>query len=342
MGAAIRTGTHERGLTLIELMIAITLGMIISGSILTVYVNTSRNFALDGSHARMQENARYALRVLGEDLVMADFWGQVISTDTITTALAPTPGDCGDAPSLFVPDTALLFNNYHESPPVAQFAPCATVTANRQGDSDVLVIKRVAGTPTASVFVDTADTDGDGNTTEVLSVGTGSLVNEMVYLRTNGTTGSLIDDAAPANPPTVGWADWRYIPRLYFVRDFFVAAGDNTPTLCRLDLDDDDLDDLMCVAEGIEDLHLEFGIDTDIDGDPDFYTAIPTAAEMPAAVTARIHVLARSLEQIPFYTNSKAYQLGDKAIAAINDGFIRKVFSTTVALRNSAQRNVFN
>jgi type IV pilus assembly protein PilW len=327
---------------MVELMVALAIGMVVSGSILAVYINTSRNFAMDERYSRMQENARYALRVLGEDMVMADFWGKLISTDTVSTALSATAGDCGDAPDLFDADTALLFNNGHDAGAVAHFAPCATVSGTRQGNSDVLVIKRVEGSPTAMSFVDAADTDGDGNTAEIITTGTGALQNGTVYLRTNGTDGSLIDDARAANPPAVGWSDWLYRPRLYYVRDHFDTAGDGIPALCRIDIDDTELDEQSCLAEGIEDLHVEFGIDTDLDGDANRYTSTPTVAEMESAVSARIHLLVRSTDPVPFYTNSKSYQLGDAAVPAANDSFLRNVFSTTVALRNPLSRNLFN
>jgi len=333
---------RQRGMSLIELMIALAIGLVISASVLTVYVNTSRNFALDERYGRMQENARYALRVLGEDLVMADFWGQLVSTDAITTGLTVSLGDCGNAPAVFDADTALLFNNHHDAGATAHFAPCATVSASRQGASDVVAIKRVAGSPTAQVFVDAADTDGDGDTAETISTGIASLDNGSVYLRTNGVSGSLLDNASGGNPPPVGWADWRYLPRIYFVRNHFQSPGDNVPALCRLDLDDDELDELSCLAEGVEDMHLEFGLDTDADGDANRFTATPTAAELETAVSVRVHLLVRSSQPVPFYTNSKSFRLGGAVIPAANDGFLRSVYSTTVAIRNSANRNVFN
>ncbi len=332
----------ERGLSLVELMIAITIGLLITASILTVYVNSSRNFAIDERYSRMQENARYALRVLGEDLVMSDFWGQMISTDTITTTLSVTPGDCGDDPEILSAHNALMFNNRHDAGATEHFAECAAVSAQRQGDSDVILVKRVEGTPSARAFVDVNDTDGDGDTAEVITTGASTLENGTVYLRTNGVSGSLIDNASSANPPTEGWSDWRLRSRIYFVRNHFSTVGDGIPSLCRLDLDDTDLDALSCLAQGIEDMHLEFGVDTDQDGTANRYTATPSTAEMETVVSARIHILARSDQPVPYYTNTKSFQLGGVAIPAANDGFLRNVFSTTVALRNTASRNLFN
>jgi type IV pilus assembly protein PilW len=81
-------------------------------------------------------------------------------------------------------------------------------------------------------------------------------------------------------------------------------------------------------------MQTEFGVDGDGDFVADYYTAAPTAAEIGDAVSARIYVLARSISEVPDYVNDKTYRLGAKVIAAANDGFYRRVFSTTVLLRN--------
>jgi type IV pilus assembly protein PilW len=332
----------QHGLTLVELMIALVLGLLVSAGVLGAYLSTARVFSQNERYAFMQESARYALRAAAEDLAMADFWGQVLSVDTISTGLSASTGSCDDGIDLFDPATALLFNNYHASPTTTQFTPCTAVTNNRMGGSDVLVVKRVSGSPTSRTFVDVNDDDGDGNTAETLTTGAADLESNTVYLRSNGTTGRLIDDASSGNPPAVGESDWRYLPRVYFVRDYYQTAGDGIPALCRMDITDDQLAPPQCLAEGVEDMHLQFGLDTDSDGVANRYTATPTAAEMEAVITARVYLLVRSVDADPLYTNSKSYLLGDVAIPAANDGFYRRVFQTTVALRNPINLGLIN
>jgi type IV pilus assembly protein PilW len=335
-------GASQRGLTLVELMIAMTLGLMIVGSVLGVYVGASRNLSQNDRHARMQENARYALRAIAEDVVMAGFWGQVLDATDVGTALAPTAGDCGDAIAVFDASTALLANNYHESPAATQFTPCAAIDGVRQAGTDILAIKRVAGAVTASTGTDVDDVDGDGDTIEIVTTGASDLIDEEVYLRTNGTSGQLVDDASSLNPPAAGERDWRYIPRIYFVRSYYEAVGDGIPALCRFELDETSLADSTCLAEGIEDLHLQFGVDDDGDGVPNRYISTPSAAEIDTAIAARIFVLARSSEPDPHYVNTKDYNLGGTAVPAAGDGHYRQVFGTTVSLRNVANRSRMN
>ena len=330
----------QRGLTLIELMLGITLGMLISSVVLSLYINTSRSLAQNERYAWMQENARFVLKILSEDLSMADFWGRVIATDVLGTSVSSPAGDCGVDIDVFNGNTAILINNYHAIPVSAHFTPCPAISNDIRPTTDVLALKRVEGSSTASTFVDAADVDNDSDTTEILTLGASDLINGAVYLRSTSNTGSFIDDASSSNPPGTGQSDWRYIPRIYFVRKYYENPADQIPALCRVVISGVGMTDTECIAEGIEDFHVQFGVDTDQDGIANVYTSTPTLAEMENAVSARVYLLARSIEADPHFTNNTQYVLGDSVVAAANDGFYRRVYSTTVSLRNTVARSL--
>jgi type IV pilus assembly protein PilW len=330
----------QRGLTLIELMLGVALGFLVSGIVLSLYINTSRSLAQNERYAWMQENARFALKALSEDLTMADFWGRVIATDVIGTNVTSPTGDCGVDIDIFNGNTATLVNNYHASPASTQFTPCAALTTDVRPNTDLLALKRVEGSSTASTFIDAADIDGDSDTTEILTLGASDLSNGVVYLRSTGSAGTFIDDASPSNPPGTGQSDWRYMPRIYFVRDYYESAGDQIPALCRLAISGVGLTTTECIAEGIEDFHIQFGIDTDKNTIANIYTSTPTLSEMENAVSARVYLLARSIDADPHFTNDTQYVLGDSIIPAANDGFYRRVYSTTILLRNTVARSL--
>ena len=89
-----------------------------------------------------------------------------------------------------------------------------------------------------------------------------------------------------------------------------------------------------CLAEGVEQIHVEFGIDTDNDGVANQYLSDITAAQADTTVSARVFMLVRSSLDLD-YTNDKTYNLGHlAAIGPFNDNYYRRVYSTTVALRN--------
>ncbi|MCH9674692.1 MAG: PilW family protein [Gammaproteobacteria bacterium] len=332
---------NELGLTLVEVMVSLVLGSMVTVAVLSTYITVSRNYSQDERYAYMQENGRYALRILTEDLSLADFWGQIVSTDTISTALSPTSGSCGDVTGVFSASDAVRIVNNHVSPAFSHVTSCALVSTNHVANTNVLVIKRVAGSATAETGPDVNDIDNDSNTSEIVTIGASSLSAGTVYLRSNGTVGSLINTASSANPPGNGEGDWQYLPRIYFVRDYLETVGDGIPALCRVALANSTLNDVQCVAEGVEDLHFEYGIDTDDDAVPNIYTTTPTAANMDGLVAVRVHLLMRSAEPDPNYVNNKTYQFGDATHSAKNDGFYRRVYTSTVMVRNSVGRKQF-
>ena len=331
---------RQRGVTLIELMLGVTLGFLVSGVVLSLYINTSRSLAQNERYAWMQENARFSLKTLSEDLGMADFWGQVIATDVISTNVTPPVGDCGVDIDAFNGIAAIMANNYHASPASTQFTPCAALTANMRPNTDMLALKRVEGSSTASTFVDVADVDNDSDTTEILTLGASNLVDGEVYLRSTRSVGTFVDDASSSNPPGTGETDWRYIPRVYFIRDHYETPGDGIPALCRLVISGIGLTTTECIAEGIEDFHVQYGIDTDRNGIANIYTSTPTLSEMENAVSSRVYLLARSISTDPHFTNDTQYMLGDATIPAANDGYYRRVYSTTISLRNTIARSL--
>jgi type IV pilus assembly protein PilW len=126
---------------------------------------------------------------------------------------------------------------------------------------------------------------------------------------------------------------WEAIIRVFFIRTYSTQSGDNIPGLCMEALAGDEMT-ARCLVEGVENLQVEFGIDTDDDGTPNQYIAAPTEEEMGNAVTARVYLLLRSIGTLPGYQDHKTYHLGQKVLPAEHDGYLRRVVSSTVVLRN--------
>lgn len=65
----------QRGLTLIELMIALGLGLVLVAALGYLYAGQRQSWRTLEAVARLQENGRYALELLGQDLRMAGYGG---------------------------------------------------------------------------------------------------------------------------------------------------------------------------------------------------------------------------------------------------------------------------
>jgi type IV pilus assembly protein PilW len=100
----------------------------------------------------------------------------------------------------------------------------------------------------------------------------------------------------------------------------------------------------VCLAEGIEHFHVQIGLDTDAtrDGVANQFVSDPTEAEVTGkAVAARIFILARADREDPTFTNNKTYTMGDRTVT-VNDKYFRRMYTTTVILRNPRNVSVFN
>jgi type IV pilus assembly protein PilW len=100
-----------------------------------------------------------------------------------------------------------------------------------------------------------------------------------------------------------------------------------------------------CVAQGIENMQLEFGFDGNGDGAPDYYTDYSGATPPPIGtltniIAVRVHLLARSTDASadPTYRNKKTYQLAGVTVGPLNDKYYRRSISSVVLLRNQAYR----
>lgn len=328
------TGTSQQGLTLVELMISLLLGIILSAGIVGVYLDSKRNYAAEEEMARMQENGRFSLNLLKRELTMAGLFGGTLAADEIDPQAIGT--DCAGGNWALDADTAIEFTNNHDSTSDPVTVNGTTLNCLNGGDiqpvTDILTIKRTAGEPTlkedsfASSFSATSDQQWF---LRMVNYG-----NEKEWSRI--ASDELEDPNGPYDPSDVDnqLAYWEAYTKIFYVRKYSEVAADGIPTLCVESLEGNDMVQ-RCLVEGIEEMHIEFGIDTDADGVVNEYTPAPSAADLSNAVMARVYLLVRSIDELSDYENTKSYQLGQRTIAAKNDGFMRRVFSTTVQVRNA-------
>jgi len=342
--------TRQRGLTLIELMIAGTLGLVLLLALVQLFVDNNRHRRQNQQLAGLQDQGRYALASLTRDLQMAGYWGGMFQAQTVdvrASALAglSTTADCGPADAeagwAFDAEARVAFFDDAAGSPVAGRFRCLT---DVRPDTDAVMIRRVSGQ--ASVTPDTC--------TEL------TLMPQDYLLKTNGVVGSLlrvpatgeVDACTEGEPISAPMQMYRYLPRLYYIRSWAVTAGDGIPTLCRKTLrrgatpgwEDE------CIAEGVEDLQIVWGIDDDGDflNTPNRYTSQPSDADLLRAVTAQVSLRVRASTPDRSYSDTKTYtypgregdrawtprQADDEANGVPPRQYYRKRFATTVQLKN--------
>jgi type IV pilus assembly protein PilW len=319
-----------RGFTMVELMIAMVLSLALGAAITTIFANNSHSFNQDENVLRMQDDARHALREIALDISMAGHYADLLLPGSVVQDTSLTLGvDCGPAGSPeWMYQTRAPGTDRNLSITALDNATAAQASANhtciagsefREG-TDVVSIKRVAGARTT-----------------VAAPG-------QVYLRTNGTVGLLFKEPVSATPPVAvapPRADWAYRPSIYFIRNYSNAPGDGIPALCKKVLRGAGPSMMTeCLAAGIEDLQVEYGIDLNDDGHPNIFLPNPTLEQMQSVVSARIFLLARTTDMDLRYQNNKSYTVSNAPAYTPGDNFHRRVVSTTVSIQNIRSLNM--
>lgn len=334
----ISASPRQRGISIIELMIGITVGLLVVAAVTGLFVNSSRSRAETEKTSQQIENGRYATQLLMDDLQLAGYYGElnpaaagVVSTPTTK------PDPCAtDAASL---EAALAL-------PIQGVDNGATVpgcVSDARTGSDIVVIRRASTCTAGSAGCDAVDT------------------SKLTYFQTAlcspsaGTykidTNAAIFSLTKTDCSTVAGL------RAYYTRIYFVAnnnkAGDGIPTLKVAELGSGAFTISSLVA-GIEQLQVEYGIDTNADGSPDAYTANPDTYGTCTGVACqtnwrevtavKLHILARNTQSSTGFSDTRTYVLGQKAdgsdnvFGPYNDAYKRHAYNTVVRLNNVAGR----
>lgn len=80
---------RQKGLSIIELMVAITLGLILTAGLVQIFAGNQRSFTMAEANMRVQETGRMSVEFLNRAVRNADYWG-CIPRDNVGNKLDPT------------------------------------------------------------------------------------------------------------------------------------------------------------------------------------------------------------------------------------------------------------
>jgi type IV pilus assembly protein PilW len=334
------------GFSLVELMIAMTIGLMLLAGLTTIFVNSSNASREMQKTSQQIENGRYAIDVISTDLRHAGFYGHLHDMSSITApAAAPDPCEWADTDEL---RKAMWYpvqgyrGTIHGSGPASDTAAsglstaCAAIldAANLKKGSDVLVIRRAdtnalipTDVPELDVFyLQASSTQAEiqkGQSVAAVAIGTDHNAKggiSIISLSNLATT-------PPASPIR------KYKVHIYFVAPCSAGKGaggacdgsageDTIPTLKRLELEKSGSIKIVPLVEGIDYLKVEYGVDTAPgalspvtgykgDGTVDSFTEAP--ADWGTVIAAKVYLLARNTEQTTGFTDIKTYKLGSAA-----------------------------
>lgn len=340
---------RQRGFTLAELMVSVALGLMVIAGMTTLFVNNNQAQAALETASRQIENGRYAMQLMGTDLRNAGFYAEFDPT------LMPLPGTIPDACSIDMAEVKAAVKLHVQGIDNASDSSLTCVDDIVPG-TDVLVVRHAN-----TCIADEPGCDAVADGGPFLQA---SLCDDVTELNSgNPDTYFAVGTVAAALPLTRRDCDTPAAVRRMQVHIYFVAnnneEGDGIPTLKRAELVSDGEASFRIVplVEGIENLQLEYGLDTDADGTSDAYTTNPATHDgcslVPCAnanwsnvLATRVSLLARNTTPSAGYTDTKSYVLGSLSdgtpnrVAAANDAYRRHVFQALVSLPNPTGRNL--
>jgi type IV pilus assembly protein PilW len=305
------------GFSLIELMVAMTIGVVLVLGATQVYVGSKRTYSDNETISRMEETARYALAIIEPDVRMANYWGYLKGASLITGQAAQTVA------------AAAIASNAAANICGTNFA--ADLNRNIQGDNNGYILSASiqpgcntlnGWTTTPAVTADTlivrrASAFGQCTVGNPCTGTVGAL-----QICSTRTAASLINGTACTAAPT-GQINNLIVNAYYIDQNSAQRAG--MPALRRkflanvagtIAMQDQE------VIPGIEDLQIQFGIDDPAAGttgtvvryvDPN---AVPAGADV---IAVRIWLLVREDTPESGFIDSRTYSYADRVAAAVGN-----------------------
>lgn len=367
VSGGMRPGSSVAGLTLVELMVAITIGLIILAAVARLFVTSRATYTLEEGLARVQESGRFAMEFMSQDIRMAGYAGCSANlSGTQVGNLVDPPEDY----SRFNPDgisgykytcTSSCSGALTEWDPdlPSDYFPSGSSEIQPITGSDVIVIQRA---DTVSTHLTGNEVPSNANikiinTTEVagnigvgdilmisdckaadiiqvnsLSEGSGKKTVTHIY---NPTNNKLTHDYG--NDAEI----MKLVSRVYFIGRRGNSAS-NPPALYRREIGSGGNLIAQELVEGVEVMKLSYGEDTDTtkDGVPNIYRTSPgSVSNWRQVLTVRVGLLVRTSTTVDQENDTRTYDLAGITAAAgpYNDKYRRRAFNSTVQVRNHFQ-----
>lgn len=362
------------GFSLIELLIAMTVGLILISGMIAVFQGNKRSSELNSSMADIQENARYAMNKLAGDIRMSGFQGCIDINSGSATVLAkdkPTTNLHASAAYASVIGTG---NSWVPSPPsgfktenhdalpgthalTLQFGDPSTYPLNEQVSiggipdrSGPVVVDISPGMSSRKFNLDAGDYAIISNcseanlfrVTEVTETGNTASIEHAATL--NDTAALAFDFGGPNSIRET--RVMKFVSNVYYVGDTGLTNedGDKISALYQQSLPYGDVNSNPPteLIRGVENLRVSFGIRT---GKESITYVLPSDAQFDArrVESVRLGLLMSSYDSVALNDDTNTYVLAGQPItdnSATGDSVhpsdkrYRLAFNTTVKIRN--------
>ena len=341
MAGTLKKLSGQRGFTLVELMVTVAMTAMLVAAMYALFGDQEKLYATEEQIIQMQQNARVAMEMLSRDVRMAGFWG--CGSTSIGRFKNTVRNDDGKLLFRMVPVGGL--NNL--------------TSGNDYGakaGTDLLVLSYANEDDNSRIDQEMNNSSADLHLTQkgILNIGDIAIVSDCTYTSVfqitnlNDSGRSLVHNTnkGGGNPdPANDTKDLGHIyepgSRVYKISQKYswltpagelkVASGgfDTGAYAWQPNLQ------VATIAENIQDLQFEYGVDTDGNGSPDAWQNASQVLNWDQVVAVRIYVFARTGRAEKDYINRHVYNFADRPLPhSYHDGYHRYFLERDVAMRN--------
>jgi len=333
--------SREQGLSLVELMVAITISLVLLTGVVQVFLSSKTSYRLLEATSRVQENGRFAIGFISSDARMAGYRGcyRGDPADIETSINDPTSFNWDYA-------TGIQGNEWTG----AGWTPGlnALIAGQVVNGTDVLItrgladdgINLTAQSTATQVFATDAGivTDGDimivSNCAQasIFQVTSNSTAGGVVTI-SHGTAGAWVPGNSNASLAKFYRSDsqvGRLVTNVYYIG----TGASGSPALFRQATTSGGAMQAQELADDVENMQVLYGVDLDADGVANRYDTANNIGDMDDVVSVRISLLVRSDDNIASAAQNYTYN-GEDIVS--DDRRMRRIFNTTIKIRNRGE-----
>ncbi len=334
---------NQRGLTMVELLVAMVLGLILIGGVVQIYLSNNQTYRVTEATSRIQENARFAFRYLTKQVRMAGFNGCAGRFQAFTNTLngAATPG--------FLYDFDKSIEGFEATGSGTWTPALPAAITGAAGGSDILVVR---GTTTSGVDItgqpsNSADCKNSASYTADLKISStaglasgdivvaGNCSQASIFQITNLTTNVVHNTGGGFTPgnstKNLGacYAGNGQLQKLSTTVFFVMNNPNGSPSLYR----QENANNPVELVDGIEQMQITYGVGDKFNNLVTNFVTADNVTNWDDVISVRISLLLQSADD-NITTAPQSYTFDGNATTAA-DRRLRRSFTTTVALRNN-------
>lgn len=332
------------GFSLIELMVAMLVGLLVLAGVIQVVFNSKRSYVDNQETAFIQDNTRYALDIIAKDFRSAGYRGCANNDPSIVNVITNAAGvaDAFNVQALTALDGAVPANLVNYVPPAGQNAPDSLTLRTVSNENEIQVQTHNPRAASITTWQNLRFTPGtplmaiDASCQSVaFLVASQVMQNQINYAGAANCTSALTSDAsfncamgAPTSVRPLG-AGSRILP--YVANTYFIGPStllDNMPALKRRFITVNPAGQMVYsteeIAQGVENMQIFYGVDTDND---QLVNGLFVDANAVTAAGTWNQVIAMNI-RLTLRSNNAIGNTGQP------DGYLRKQVASTISLRN--------